>query len=150
MIKTERLNIRVLSDDEMRKMLEKENDPEMKMAYGEMLSGAVEHPNERQWYAVWQIEDFAGQYIGDLCFKGLADRRVEIGYGILPEYRGCGYATEAVRAAVEWALEQIGVNAVEAETEKDNTSSQRVLEKVGFVPTGKFGEEGPRFIYSKR
>ena len=150
MIKTERLDIRLASDDEMRDLIAKENDEELKKAYGEMLDLCVRYPDERHWYGAWFIEDKTGKRIGDLCFKGLADGRVEIGYGILPEYRGCGYATEAVRAAVEWALEQIGVNAVEAETERDNTSSQRVLEKVGFVPTGKFGEEGPRFIYSKR
>ena len=31
-------------------------------------------------------------------------------------------------------------------TEADNLASQRVLEKAGFVPSGEYGEEGPRFV----
>ena len=33
----------------------------------------------------------------------------------------------------------------EAETLADNRASQRVLEKLGFRPNGKVGEEGPRW-----
>ena len=48
-------------------------------------------------------------------------------------------------AAVRWALAQLAVTRVEAETEPDNRASQRVLEKCGFLPSGTIGEEGPRF-----
>ena len=86
--------------------------------------------------------------MGDLCFKGLsADGVTEIGYGLLEEHWGKGYATEAVKAAVDWAASQQGVKTIEAETEEWNTASKRVLEKAGFVPTGKNGEEGPRFVW---
>ena len=81
-----------------------------------------------------------------MSFKGLnADGSVEIGYGISEIKQGNGYATEAVNAAVTWALKQPGVFRVEAETEPDNRASQRVLEKCGFIPSGIIGEEGPRF-----
>lgn len=84
-------------------------------------------------------------YIGDLCFKGPArDSAVEIGYGILPEYEGNGYTTEAVRAMTRWAFDR-SVVFVEAETEPENKASQRILEKCGFVPDGE-GKEGPRFV----
>ena len=88
--------------------------------------------------------------MGDLCFKGLPENgHPEIGYGLLPEYEHQGYATEAVRAACRWAFGQPGVTAVEAETDPGNTASQAVLRRVGFVPTGTMGEEGPRFILRK-
>ena len=80
------------------------------------------------------------------CFKGLpADGCPEIGYGILEPFWGRGYATEIVRAACLWALTRDDVNAVLAETAPDNAASQRVLAKIGFVPTGEMGEEGPRY-----
>ena len=146
MIKTERMTIRILSDDEMRKLIEKQTDEEMKKAYGEMLQGCLDHPEQRAWYAVWVMEDFEGNTIGDLCFKGLDEKGcAEIGYGLAPEYWGKGYATEAVRALIRWAASQNGVRCIEAETDPDNIASQRVLEKCGFVPTGALGEEGPRF-----
>jgi len=54
--------------------------------------------------------------------------------------RGCGYATEAVRALVAWALGQDGVARVTARCDPENTASVRVLEKTGFVRTGVDGE----------
>ena len=107
----------------------------------------MHHPDQWQWYAMWMIELLDGTHIGDLCFKGLgANGTTEIGYGISEDYQGQGYATEAVDAVVAWALQKPGVTRVEAETEPDNRASRRVLEKCGFLPSGTFGEEGPRFF----
>ena len=148
MILTERLKICIASDDEMRALIAEQTDEGLKAAYGEMLEGCIAHPAQRQWYAVWLIERKDGGRIGELCFKGLSpEGTAEIGYGLSPEFRGKGYAAEAVTAAVEWALNQPGVTAIEAETDDENTASQRVLAKAGFVPTGARGEEGPRFVY---
>lgn len=148
MLTTERLIIEISSDEEMRKLISDEKDPELKKAYGEMLAACLEKPEDRQWYAAWFIGLPSGERIGDLCFKGLSeDGTVEIGYGLLPDYWGNGYATEAVTAAVSWAAAQKNVKRVEAETEENNAASQRVLAKAGFVPTGEIGEEGPRFVY---
>ena len=91
MISTARLNIEVASDDEMRLLIEKQTSEEMKAAYGEMLAGCMENPEQRQWYAVWVIRLKSGETIGDYCFKGLlADGCTEIGYGIEPDYWGKG------------------------------------------------------------
>ena len=70
---------------------------------------------------------------------------MEVGYGITEENQGKGYATEAVEAVLDWALNQSGIRQVEAETEWENRKSQRVLEKCGFSPLGIIGDEGPRF-----
>ena len=149
-LETERLRIRVLSQDEMAGVIERELDPELKKAYQEMLQGSMDHPEQWEWYAIWSINGKDGRTIGDLCFKGLREGgSTEIGYGVLNEQQGKGYATEAVAAAVEWALAQPGVNQVEAETAPDNAASQKVLEKCGFCLTGETGEEGPRFVRRK-
>lgn len=55
--------------------------------------------------------------------------------------------TEAVRAISKWALAQEGVNRIEAETNPQNEASQRVLTCAGYVTTGEWGEEGPKFVY---
>ena len=127
-------------------IIEGETDQILKMAYQEMLQGCHDHPEQWKWYAIWIIEDKEGACVGNLSFKGLnADGSVEIGYGISEEYCGKGYATEAVNAVVDWAMRQSGIARIEAETDPDNTASQRVLEKCGFIPSGVIGEEGPRF-----
>ena len=147
MIEAKRLKIYPAAREQMEAFIAAETDAELKKAYTEMLEGCIQHPDQREWYAMWMIELRDGTHIGDLCFKGLdAKAMTEIGYGILEEYQGQGYATEAVGAAVHWALQQPGMKRVEAETEPDNRASQRVLEKCGFLPSGTFGKEGPRFF----
>ena len=151
-IKTDRLNIYPVSDEEMKKIIVAQTIPELKAAYEEMLSGCLAEPEKRIWYALWNIElnDESETVVGNLSFKGLGDDGVlEIGYGTSDGFEGCGYMTEAVTAVAKWAAAQDGVKLIEAETEDDNAASKRVLQKSGFIPNGKIGEEGPRFVFMK-
>ena len=145
-LESENFRIHTASRDEMLRYIEGQTNEILKTAYQEMLQGCLDHPDQWEWYSIWMIERKDGTHVGDLSFKGFnSDGSVEIGYGIKEEHQGNGYATEAVSAAVMWALQQPGATRVEAETEPDNSASQRVLEKCGFVPSGIMGEEGPRF-----
>lgn len=76
--------------------------------------------------------------IGSAGFKGPpdADGMVEIGYGIVPGFRGRGYATEVAAALVAFATESGGVRTVRAHTLPSNRASMRVLEKCGFRSVG--------------
>ena len=90
-------------------------------------------------FGAWVIvERESATVVGDVGFLGGpgADRTVEIGYSVIPGRRGRGYAAEAVRALVDWALEESRVDAVVAGCEPENSASIRVLERVGFVRTG--------------
>ena len=150
-VETERMYLYSLSNEEMRLVIEKESDLEMKQAYAEMLEGSLSNPDKRIWYAIWTMElkDESGIIVGDFCFKGLSDDGViEIGYGLKEEYRHHGYMTEAVKVITEWALSQDGVKQVEAETDAENIASQKVLLQSGFISNGKMGEEGQRFVVS--
>lgn len=150
MIANERIKIYPATREQMEKFISEENNEELKKAYGEMLEGCLAHPDLWEWYTMWIIEKIDGQHIGNLCFKGIeADRNPEIGYGILQEYQGQGFATEAVKLALEWAFCHLEINEVEAEVNPDNTASQWVLMKCGFRPNGEIGEEGPRYVVRK-
>ena len=146
-IQTKRMVIQPMTDEEIEKMIASSASEELRKAYGQMLSGCKKDAGNRIWYAPWKMTlKKSGTYIGDIDFKGpVKESAVEIGYGILPEYEGNGYTTEAVQAMTQWAFGQDGVIFVEAETEPENRASQRVLEKCGFIPDGA-GEEGPRFV----
>lgn len=150
-ITTPRLNIYPASDAEMRKLIEDEPIEELKVAYAEMLENCLQHPEQRLWHVVWfaELKDEKGVRIGSLSFKGLSDECiVEIGYGTNAGFEGQGYMTEELTALVRWASMQDCVHRIEAETDKDNKASQKVLEKSGFVPIGDIGEEGPRFVWA--
>ncbi len=147
MVETKRLKIYAASREQMEAFIAEQSIDGLKAAYTEMLDGAINHPAQWEWYAIWMIELKDGKHIGELCFKGLSEDGIaEIGYGIAEEYRGCGYAAEAVSAAVDWALGQTGVMCITAEAEEVNIASQKVLSKAGFVPTGEVGEEGPLYV----
>lgn len=82
-------------------------------------------------------------------FKGPPrDGMAEIGYSVLPQFQGRGYATEMVGGLARWALRQPGVARVVAETEWANSASVSVLRKAGFAPGGSStAPSGARFEY---
>ena len=55
----------------------------------------------------------------------------EIGYTLAPEHHGHGYATEAVRALIDFAYERLDLHSVRAVTDARNTASIRVAERLG-------------------
>lgn len=149
-LKTKRMELVPMEDAQLEALIKTLPDG-LAEAYSEMLQGCRDCPDDRLWYTPWQmIEKSSGKRMGDLCFKGAPQKgRVEIGYGITEEFEGQGFTTEGLKAMCEWAFSQKDVYIVEAETEPQNKASQRVLEKAGFVPLDKVGQEGPRFALSK-
>ena len=135
----------------MEAVIASQTDEGLKAAYTEMLESCLRHPDQWEWYAMWMIELKDGTHVGELCFKGLGSNgAAEIGYGISEEYRGRGYATEAVKAVSARAFRNPDVTAIDAETDAANTASKRVLEKCGFIATGEMGEAGPRYVLKRR
>jgi RimJ/RimL family protein N-acetyltransferase len=70
--------------------------------------------------------------IGSVVFHGRPEDGVaEVAYGVELASQSQGYATEATRAAVTWALSEPGVAAVRATTATWHRASLRVIEKLG-------------------
>lgn len=150
MIITDRMKVYPISIKKMKEIVKIEKNEILKIAYKEMLDGCLNYPENYIWYTLWfmELKDLENEIIGTLSFKGIDDKGiVEIGYGINEGYENKGYMTEAVRAIVKWASEQPNVKQIEAEAEENNYASIRVLEKCNFVPNGKMGEEGIRFVW---
>ena len=61
---------------------------------------------------------------------------IELRYGVHGDYWGKGFAGEAARAVMQWAISKRGVRRFIAETEKANTRSGKVLQKMGFRESG--------------
>jgi [ribosomal protein S5]-alanine N-acetyltransferase len=94
-------------------------------------------------FGVWvMIERETTSVVGDIGFIGPPEGggSVEVGYSVIRDRRRRGYATEAARAIVDWALDQPGVDIVTARCDKDNTASIRTLERIGFRQTGEESE----------
>ncbi|HZG06591.1 MAG TPA: GNAT family N-acetyltransferase [Streptomyces sp.] len=93
----------------------------------------AEHPEGLGEYGQRQIvERSSGLVVGAIgLFRPSGDGTVEFGYGVVASRRGRGYATEAARAIVAFALTAPGVHTVCAGVELPNPASVRVLEKAG-------------------
>ena len=100
------------------------------------MQAAAEPDQER--LGVWvMVERETNEVVGDVGFMGPPeDGVVEIGFGVIPDRRRRGYATEAAEALVDWALRERGIRSVSARCDADNEASMRVLERVGFARTG--------------
>ena len=55
----------------------------------------------------------------------------DVGYALLPQYRGRGYVVEAAAAAMEYGRHVLAIPRVLGITDPDNVRSIRVLEKIG-------------------
>ncbi|KAJ5691302.1 hypothetical protein N7488_012037 [Penicillium malachiteum] len=55
----------------------------------------------------------------------------DIGYAILPEMNGKGYATEASKGLIDYARTELGIESVFGFCDSKNMHSRRVLEKIG-------------------
>jgi RimJ/RimL family protein N-acetyltransferase len=74
--------------------------------------------------------------IGTIALAPRPSGDIELGYWISRPHWNRGYATEAGQAAVAMARESLRIGRLVAGHFLDNPASGRVLEKLGFRPTG--------------
>ncbi len=150
-LKTERLYIIPMTEEELEIQIREEKDEEAKKAYKDMLEKCENEPVDYLWFVPWKIILQENQKaIGDAAFKGPQNKgMVEIKFSILPSLQRQGYMTEALAVLVDWAFKQKDVYSVAAETAPGNKPSQKVLENNGFSMYAN-GQEGPRYKIIKR
>ncbi len=66
----------------------------------------------------------------------LEANRAEVGYLLIEEHQGNGFATEALAALVEYAFLELNFQKLTATCVCENIASRRVLEKAGFRKEG--------------
>jgi RimJ/RimL family protein N-acetyltransferase len=89
-----------------------------------------QHDNlkDGQWYF---IEKKDGVKIGFIV-HWKSHSHIGIGYMLVPEERGRGFGSEAVRIMVDYLFLHKEIVRIQAETHPSNMASQRILEKAGF------------------
>lgn len=87
-------------------------------------------------FLIFRRTDGAPQLVGTVGFGRRPSGETEFGYWIARAHWGRGYATEAGKAAIDLARHGLGIRRLGAGHFLDNPASGRVLEKLGFKPTG--------------
>ncbi len=148
---TDRLILHPIDTDEAERIIADQPGPQDSWAHdfpfdGDIIGATMflrattTHGDQHPFGHYVIIRSADGLAVGGTGFKGQPeDGTVEIGYGLAPSARGEGFAAEAARALVDLAVEE-GMSRVVADTNKDNTASQRTLEHAGFTKTGVNGD----------
>lgn len=113
-----------------------------------VIAGQSDEPHEYGHRLI--VERQSGLVVGSISLLWPPnDGALEVGYGIVASRRGRGYASEATRALVEFALRSPDVDTVYADVELANPASVRVLEKAGLhrwsddATNARFGTAAP-------
>jgi len=92
------------------------------------------YPGMGKWVAE---EKSTGRFIGWFSLNYVPDTvEIEIGYRLLPEAWGHGYATEGASVLAGHGFDQLGLHRIIGLTHPDNYASQRVLQKAGLRDVG--------------
>lgn len=157
-IETERLRLRQWRESDVDPLLAFYLDPLSAAIYGTDTTRSdvwrrvgllIGHWHLRG-YGPWALEDkrtckFAGH--SGLWFPaGWSD--VEVGYGIAPEFRGQGYATEVATRVRDYGYREKKLDRLISYVDPGNKESRRVVEKLGAIPDGEFLlHDKPHVIY---
>ena len=151
MIETKRLFIRPLTAEELKKHIDSPIDfakelgliPSQSLIDNEtkeailndLLPNIIDNTKDSHFYTMWILIDKVQKaIIGGICFHGEPNDNgeVESGYGTDSDYRNRGYMTETIAGLISWIRENKNVKAIKAETDIENSSSIKVLEKNNF------------------
>ncbi len=103
-------------------------------AVGRAMRYYALYPGMGKWVAE---EKSTGRFIGWFSLNYVPDTvEIEIGYRLLPEAWGRGYATEGATLLAGHGFDQLGLYRIIGLTHPDNYASQRVLQKAGMRDAG--------------
>ena len=101
---------------------------------GRILGYHALYPELGYWYASRREN---GAFIGwfSLKYAGKSPD-VEVGYWLLPNAWGQGFATEGAQAMVDYGFDDLRLHRIIGVTHRSNKASQRVLMKAGLEDAG--------------
>lgn len=125
------------SDDEVTRYFGIENFTKLEEA--EHIINAFNEGFEKKQAIRWGIAlKDTNELIGSIGFHNISknNSRVEVGYEITRKEWNKGYATEALRAVIEFLFNEVGFNRIGATIRPENVASQQLVKKLGFQEEG--------------
>ena len=148
-IETDRLILREINRDDAEDIFKYLSDQNVMKYYGlEPFKSIDEAMEEIGWYQStfdegsgvrWGITlKGHGKVIGScgLLNKVPQHYRSEIGFELSKDHWGKGIANEALAAVIHYGFEQLNLQRIQALIEPPNLSSQKLVEKNGFIKEG--------------
>ena len=162
MLEGKNVNFRLAEKEDLALLAEWVNKPEVFGEYNPLhqmsrvdFEKSFDGPHEEKWFVVEKKDGTKIGFLAHFYVLHVAGRQLEIGYSLLPNERGKGYCSEAIKIMVDYLFLSKDVGRIQAQTDPRNVASQKVLEKAGFKREGTLrrsffmrGEWRDAYIYS--
>jgi ribosomal-protein-alanine N-acetyltransferase len=137
------VNLRIVEKEDLLLLAEWFNKVEVFGEYNPLhqmskteLEKIFENPHEEKLFIVEKKDGGKIGFVTHFYVLHPASRQLEIGYSLLPNERGKGYCSEAVKIMVDYLFLSKDTRRIQAQTDPRNLASQKVLEKAGFKKEG--------------
>ena len=141
-IKTNRLIIKSLNINDQKEMIDLLNNKDIKKTY--MIPDFDNEEESIKYFnKLLNISSDIKRYLNGIYLNNhligmindvhIENKEIEIGYFIDPSYWNKGYATEALKAMIEY-LFSVGFNRIVAGYFEENIASSKVMAKSGMKP----------------
>jgi RimJ/RimL family protein N-acetyltransferase len=144
-IVTERLALRELKLSDAQRIFDYRSQPEVArfQSWGSQsvqeiqshISGLseIQPGTAGAWYQIGITLLGSGELIGDCGFHVLSSepRQAEFGITLAVEFQGRGYATEALRALLDYLFSKLGKHRVFGSVDPRNVRSMQLMQRVG-------------------
>ena len=140
---TERLTLRPLLLSDAHDIFALRSDPQINKYLGRQAAKTIEdaigfiqmiteniQKNASFYWAITLTE--SKTFAGTICLFECSGEQCEIGYELLNAFQGKGIMKEAAGKVIEYAVQTMKMQRIEAFSHKDNHGSLRLLEKLGF------------------
>lgn len=159
MVETERLILRPLGEADRAAFAAMNGDPRV----GDWLGGAIDRAasdalldraaahQAEHGFSFWGAERKADRVLIGMIGLAVVEAHalpvgpaIEIGWRLIPDAWGGGYASEGARAALDWGFANIACDEIIAFTARTNLRSQAVMRRLGMSPDPARDFEHPR------
>ncbi|MBS7254332.1 GNAT family N-acetyltransferase [Flavobacterium branchiicola] len=157
-IETERLFLREFLESDVEKLFEMESNPNVHVFVGKKPLKRIDQAFEYIQFIQQQYKDHGtgrwavilketNEFIGWSGIKFITNEInnhkdfYEIGYRFNEKHWGKGYATEAGKAFVDYAFNELKADALYAYADAGNDNSRKILEKLGLKYVNNFEYE---------
>jgi ribosomal-protein-alanine N-acetyltransferase len=102
-----------------------------KIFFDKIMAKYIEQPALGRW-GMFAKEDH--RFVGSFAIIPVEDsNQLQVGYALIKEEWGKGYASESVKGGLKYAFQQLDLSEIVAITYPGNIASQKVLLRNGFV-----------------
>lgn len=140
-VKTKRLQLRLLQEDDINYLTELNSDPEVRQFLPDGTQNKEQTKSRMMefisWYEKQGLPCFiiftleSNEFVGRCGFGPVDTGEIEIGYLLCKKFWGQGLATEAVSTLLDWAKKHIKTEYIIAFAPLTHLASQRVMKKCG-------------------